>query len=108
MTPPPARSSGSSATCAGGASEVDQEPAIYSAFQRNPIDIVIFAVRSRAPAGLAAAMSRELAAVDAELPLGELTPMTESLRGGMEGRRLNTLLLGAFGAVALTLALLGV
>jgi putative ABC transport system permease protein len=68
--------------------------------------IVLARVRGE-PAGLAAALRKELKAVDAKLPVSFDT-MGQILARSTATRRYNVILLGAFAALALTLAVLGI
>jgi ABC-type antimicrobial peptide transport system permease subunit len=69
----------------------------------------IFLLRTAGePAALAGAVRRALAAEDARVPLHHATPMRALIAEGLAGRRLPVLLMGAFGALALLLASVGV
>jgi putative ABC transport system permease protein len=57
---------------------------------------------------LAAALRREVAAVDPQLPLAEVQPMETYLARALTAPRVNVLVLAAFAAVALVLAALGI
>jgi ABC-type antimicrobial peptide transport system permease subunit len=60
------------------------------------------------PAPLAAAVARELHAVDPELPLAEVRPFESYVGASMATRRFVMLLLGAFAAVAVVLSAIGI
>lgn len=57
---------------------------------------------------LARSAERELAALDGQLALENATPLTEVIGQGLASRQLPTVLVGAFGALALLLASVGV
>ncbi|MBO0797285.1 MAG: ABC transporter permease, partial [Blastocatellia bacterium] len=59
------------------------------------------------PLSLAAAVREQVAALDKDLPVA-LTTMEKLVSGSVAGQRFNTLLLGAFAALALVLAVVGV
>jgi predicted permease len=60
------------------------------------------------PAGIAPAVRRAVAAVDPNLPIVRLSPMSAIVAGSLATSRFVTLLLGAFAALALALAAIGV
>src|SRR5262245_49071756 len=61
-----------------------------------------------APETLANAVRKQVWGVDAEQPITELATMEEKLATVMTARRFNLLVLGAFAALALALAALGI
>jgi putative ABC transport system permease protein len=60
------------------------------------------------PLALAAAVKRELQAIDREVPASSIKTMEQSLAATIAPRRFNLLLLGVFAAVALLLAAAGI
>ncbi|HSR70551.1 MAG TPA: ABC transporter permease [Acidobacteriota bacterium] len=60
------------------------------------------------PAGLAESVRRKVAEIDPEQPVYRVKVMEEVVDDSVAGRRFNTLLMGVFAAVALSLALGGV
>jgi putative ABC transport system permease protein len=60
------------------------------------------------PAGYAAAVRSALQSIDPDLPVGRVSTMETIERNSMGSRRFPMMLLGAFGAVALALAIVGV
>jgi putative ABC transport system permease protein len=60
------------------------------------------------PESLAASVSRELSAMDPEVPLYSVRPLSEVLEASVGPERFRTRLLGAFALVALALASIGV
>lgn len=63
---------------------------------------------SGASAGLAAAIRREIRAVDGNLPIPEVRPLQQSLSSAVAEPRFRMFLFGAFAAAALVLAIVGV
>ncbi len=77
----------------------------FVAFPLNPVDTV---VRSSLPPGpLAAAMRRELRAVDPQLALGRIITMNDVVDDQLARPRFEAALLGLFAAVAMLLAAVG-
>jgi putative ABC transport system permease protein len=60
------------------------------------------------PRRVVAAVKSEIWSVDREQPLSRIQPMEEVIAGSVAPRRFNMLLLGAFAALALTLAAVGI
>jgi putative ABC transport system permease protein len=60
------------------------------------------------PASYASTMRSALQGIDPDLPVGRVSTMEEIVRGSTGSRRFPMMLLGAFGAVALVLAVVGV
>ena len=68
-----------------------------------------FAVRTTGdPAALAPAIQREIASIDRNQPVSDVKTMGEILSKETSGKRLGTLLVGAFAAAALLLASIGI
>lgn len=91
--------------------ETSSEPPItaYFALGQLPVPIRYFAVRSaRAPAALAAEVTREVHAIDADLPVFDIATMDERLSDSLARRRFAMQLLGGFAAIALVLAAIGI
>jgi putative ABC transport system permease protein len=63
---------------------------------------------ARDPASLIPAVRREVAAMDASLPLADLRPMQEYVEDALAGPRLSLLLMQAVGGLALLLATIGI
>jgi predicted lysophospholipase L1 biosynthesis ABC-type transport system permease subunit len=89
----------------------DEVPAIYTplAQETRPWKTWMnMAVRtSEAPASLAAAVRREVAAVDAGIPVTRVRAMDDLIASSVAPRRFNLVLLGGFAALALVLAGVG-
>jgi ABC-type antimicrobial peptide transport system permease subunit len=78
-------------------------------FAQWPRRALYLAVRTEGePKALVGTLRREVAALDAELPLADIRTMDERLSRSVEQPRVNVLLLGGFAAVALLLAGLGI
>ena len=81
---------------------------LFSSRPTPPLSLYV-AVRTKGdPAALAAAVRREVAAVDPEQPLANVRTMGERLAESVAQRRFNMTLLGVFACVALLLAAVGV
>jgi putative ABC transport system permease protein len=84
-------------------------PAVYLPTGQSPVGIGSIMVRStRDPATLVAAVRRVIHTIDPEVPLFGVEPLAQTLANSASERRFTTLVLGAFAAVALVLALVGV
>ena len=82
-------------------------PAIYSPYA--PWLTASYAVRTAGdPASLIPAVRREVAAMDASLPVSDLRPMQEYVEDALAGPRLSLLLMQGVGALALLLATIGI
>jgi predicted permease len=83
---------------------------IYTPFGRFPPYTTLLAVRGRGvdPLSLVAAIKGEVAAIDRNMPVGTVTTLSDRLSRLVAPRRINTTLVGAFGALALILAAVGI
>ena len=89
--------------------EAGPAPAMYLPLAQNPMTALTIVVRtSRSPLDLAPGLREALRGVDPTLALFELTSAEQALVRSMEERRFTLLLLGAFAAVALALAAVGI
>ena len=80
----------------------------YRPFAQDPRSFAFVAVRAPVdPGGLVAALRREVASLDRGLAVHDVATMDGRLAEAMAPRRFNTLLLGAFGLVALLLSAVG-
>lgn len=84
------------------------EPMAYTSLRQAPWGDTYLLRTARDPAGMADAVRRELSAVDASVPLQEVTTLRAVIGEGLLDRRLPVLLVGVFGALALILAAVGV
>ena len=84
-------------------------PAMYFPVAQNPMSALTIIVRTnRDPLDLAAGLREAVRGVDPTLALFELGSAEQALVQSMEERRFTLLLLGAFAAVALVLAAVGI
>ena len=82
---------------------------VYWPETQNPAQSMSLAIRtSMEPLQLAAAVQKEVAAVDPEQPAYQIRTMDELVEGSLVGRRLDTLLLSIFSGAALLLAAVGI
>jgi putative ABC transport system permease protein len=80
----------------------------YRPFAQDPRPFAFLALRTPAdPAGLVAAVRREVAALDRGLAVHDVATMDRRLSEATAARRFNTALVGAFGLVALLLSAVG-
>jgi predicted permease len=87
------------------------EPAITTYFPVEQFNIPsrFLVVRAAGdPAALTAAVTREIHAIDPDLPLYDVSPMETRLRDSLARRRFSTALLATFAVVALVLAAIGI
>jgi putative ABC transport system permease protein len=81
---------------------------VYRPFAQDPRRFAFVAVRTPVEAGgLVSALRREVASLDRGLAVHDVATMDRRLADAMAPRRFNTLLLGAFGVVALLLSAVG-
>ena len=84
-------------------------PETYFPFAQNPWSYVSLAVRTRGnPASVYAAMRAVVTELDPELPVHDMHPMEQVVAETMSTRRLTLWLVGAFGGIALLLAVVGI
>jgi putative ABC transport system permease protein len=84
------------------------EPTTFLPYRRFPLGTTFLLRTALQPAGLDQEIRRVVASVDPEVPAFELGTMNAALAESVSQSRLYTQLLGAFAAVALLLATLGV
>jgi putative ABC transport system permease protein len=90
---------------------VDDEPpiSIYHPHEQFPIGTMFVVIRTAVdPAQMTRAVTREIQALDPELPAFEFMTMDQRLSQSLARRRFSTLLLGGFALVALILAAIGI
>jgi putative ABC transport system permease protein len=89
--------------------EAGPAPAMYLPLAQNPMTVLTIIVRTtRNPLDLAPGLREAVRGVDPTLALFELESAEQALLRSMEQRRFTLLLLGAFAAVALVLAAVGI
>jgi putative ABC transport system permease protein len=91
---------------------VETQPTIYMPYTQVRIPFMLgyfyYTVRSTVePRSLAAAVQREIQALDPELPIYKVNTLSELLSASLQEQRFNALLLGLFAALALALAAIG-
>lgn len=85
------------------------EPAVYVPFEQNPNRRFSLVIRSGSdPAGLTAAVRKEVLSLDADQPISDVRTMNELLSDSLLVRRLSVWMLGVFAALALVLASIGI
>ena len=85
------------------------EAHIYLPLERSMMRFATFAIRSKlAPDRLTEAVRRQVAQIDANVPLINVRTMEEAAERNLSGPRLRTTLLTAFAAAALLLAVVGI
>lgn len=90
---------------------VDNEPpiSIYHPHEQFPIGTMFVVVRTASdPGQMSSAVSREIHALDPELPAFEFKTMEQRLAVSLAPRRFSTFLLGVFAITALLLAAIGI
>jgi len=89
--------------------ERETQPEMYRPFDQVVIDVMPMVVRAQGdPASFAGAIRRHAQAVDPDVAVDRIAPMRELLSDSLAQRRFTMLLLGAFAAVAMLLAAIGV
>jgi predicted permease len=89
--------------------EVDGVPHIYVSIYQRPSRVMSIALRTSLPASLLESqIRREVQSVDPGLPLFNVRSMREVMDDSLAPRRFSSALVGAFAAVALLLASLGI
>jgi putative ABC transport system permease protein len=87
----------------------EERPTIYYAFTQEPRGAMTLIARTvNDPAASVEPVRRELLAVDPNQPVENAGPMSRTLATKLQGRRVNTLLLGVFSLIALLLSGIGI
>jgi predicted permease len=82
---------------------------MYTPYEQTPWPLMSVVVRTTSdPTAVASGVRSRVQAIDPDLPLFDVVPMTDRLAGTLVSRRLQAILLGLFAAVALSLASLGI
>jgi putative ABC transport system permease protein len=82
---------------------------VYMSSQQEPVGNMTVVLRATGdPLALAGALRAQVAALDRNLPVGQITTMDDLVSQSAAPRRLNALLVGSFAALALLLAAIGV
>ena len=86
----------------------EPQPEIYMPYEHDPFFFLRVAVRSEAhPDVLAGAMRAAVWAVDPAQPVSRVRPLTAVVAASVAGERFNTILIGTFALLAITLAAIG-
>jgi len=92
-----------------GGLDLAAPPEVYLPYAQHPVESLTIAVRTIGdPSSIVPAARAELAALDRDLPIADIKPMESLVGRSIAERRFTMLLLGAFAAVALALAAIGV
>ncbi len=84
-------------------------PEIYSPFSQRPSSAMVLMIRTTGdPAALSSAVRKKVASLDRNLPIQSLRPFEEWLGAPLARRKFSTWLLGAFAALAMALAAIGI
>jgi predicted permease len=84
-------------------------PEFYQPLAQQPFSSMAFVVRTAGdPERLVPAIRREVAALDPSLPLSKVATMEEHVERALSASRVMSTLVGAFGALALALAIVGI
>ena len=87
----------------------DPSPLVYISYQHFSLPFLSVVARSAGgPGAVATAVREEVRRLDRELPVDRVRPLTEVVRASVAAPFFRTLLLGAFAATALLLAIVGV
>jgi putative ABC transport system permease protein len=82
---------------------------IYTPLNRAYLNVATLSIRAAAdPQALAAAVTREIHAIDRDLPAPEVTTLEQLLAHQVSARQLTTVLLTVFATIALLLAAIGI
>jgi predicted permease len=92
-----------------GSLDAETPPEIYLPYAQQVLDEYTVAVRTSGdPLAFAPALRRTVAAIDRELPVAAIAPMTAVVGASVAERRFTMLLLTAFAVVAVALAAIGI
>jgi putative ABC transport system permease protein len=84
-------------------------PTVYVPHAQSPFRGMMLAVRTAAePLALVTAVKGEVAALDRNLPVAKIQTLAQIVSGSVTQQRFNLMLLGAFAALALALAAVGI
>lgn len=89
--------------------DAEPRPEVYRPYLVNPLNTPIFVVRTNSHAeNLIAAVRDAVRAVDADVPISNISPMRQLISRSVAERRFSMLLLTAFASVALLLSAIGI
>ncbi len=84
------------------------EPTVYTPFAREPPRSAFLVINSASGSGVLPALRSALREIDPTVPLSDAATVRTFVDGTLAGQRLAMMLLGLFGALALTLAAIGI
>jgi predicted permease len=82
-------------------------PTVYVPYRQDPFPFMTFVIRSRMPDAVSGAVREAIARIDRAQPIGDITTMDAQLASSLSRRRFGVTLLTIFGAIAVTLAAVG-
>ncbi|HVG29684.1 MAG TPA: ABC transporter permease [Pyrinomonadaceae bacterium] len=89
--------------------DAEPKPTMYVSSRQSPWHTMVLAVRGKAdPSSLAAAVRREVAAVDPDQPVSDVQTFEQVFTRAVAPQRFNSTLLAAFAALAMILAAVGI
>ena len=89
--------------------DAENAPTFYYAFSQNPHPFIVVVMRTSGdPAPWMNAARRHVSELDRNIPIQSLRTAEDWLGATLDSRRFSTLLLGLFGALAMTLASVGI
>jgi putative ABC transport system permease protein len=92
-----------------GSLDAEAPPELYLPYAQHQVDAFTVVVRTAGdPMAFAPTLRRDVAAIDRDLPIAKIEPMTAVVGASIAERRFTMLLLAAFAGVALTLATIGI
>jgi putative ABC transport system permease protein len=92
-----------------GSLDGETPPELYLPYAQQPVDAFTIAVRTSGdPIAFTPTLRRDVAAIDRELPIAKIEPMTSVIGASVAERRFTMLLLTTFAAVAVALAAIGI
>ena len=92
-----------------GALDAESPLEVYLPYAQHQVDAVTIALRSAGdPLSLAPVLRGDVAALDPEMPVADVQPMTALIGSSVAERRFTMLLLVCFAIVAMTLAAIGI
>jgi putative ABC transport system permease protein len=90
----------------GGLGDNNPNNELYVSYRQRPF--LTMSLITRGPASIASAARREILAIDADQPVAAVRTMDQVIADSVSQPRLRTLLIGAFAALALVLAVIGI
>jgi putative ABC transport system permease protein len=82
-------------------------PTVYVPYRQDPFPFMTFVIRSPAPDAISSAVRQAVSQIDSAQPIGDVITMDAQLSNSLSRRRFGVTLLTIFGAIAVTLAAIG-